>query len=377
MKVALVHMRSAPTGGTERYLSQLAGFLVGRGHRVHVVCRSHRGAEVPGAAYIRLRRPAIGAAWRMAAFARSVQRHVERSDYDVVLGLGRTFSHDVVRLGGGCHATYLELAQRAQLDGRGVLGAGRLKDRVMLALEARGLAPGAYRYVMTNSKMVKRDVMARHGVPEEQIRVIYNGVDTERFHPKLRARQGASLRMELGIGRDDFVVLFLGTGYGRKGLGRVLDALPELRRAEPRTRLIVVGYDSDQGPYRKRAPAEAVRFVGGRLDTERFYAMSNVYVLPTLYDPFANTTLEALATGVPVVTTPMNGAAELIEDGVQGSILDLGVVSSLAGAVLHWHAAERREAAKVAARALAEKHSAERAAAESAALLEAVAAEGR
>jgi UDP-glucose:(heptosyl)LPS alpha-1,3-glucosyltransferase len=361
MKVALVHMRHAATGGTERYLNQIAAYLAARGHAVRIVCRSHAEPPHPDVRFVRLRPLALGGAWRLWSFAMAVDRHVRAAAYDVVFGLGKTWTHDVLRLGGGCHRTYLELAHPAtRAAWQRVVDRGLLKHRLALAIERRALAPGAYRRVITNSEMVRQDVMQRHGVPADRVTVIYNGVDLERFHPRRRGREGAELRRSCGLAAEDFIVLFLGTGYGRKGLDVLLDAFARLEL--PRARLLVVGHDSARRRFERHAErlglGGRVLFLGGRRDTPACYAAADLYVLPTRYDPFASTTLEALASGLPVVTTAANGAGELIEEGVQGSVLaraDDRV--ALGERLLSWADAERRRVASGAARALAERHS--------------------
>jgi UDP-glucose:(heptosyl)LPS alpha-1,3-glucosyltransferase len=283
--------------------------------------------------------------------------------------LGKTWTHDVVRLGGGCHQTYLDLAGR-EID---------RKDRLAIAIESRALAPGAYRRVVVNSRMVLEDVAARHGVPRDRIRLIYNGVDLERFHPRLRAEAGAKLRIALGISPRELVCLFLGSGYERKGLDLLVDAFREIAAAEPRARLVVAGRDSDPERF-ERAAAHAglsgrVRFLGARADAEVCYAAADLYVLPTRYDPFANTTLEALASGLPVITSRTNGACELLEEGVSGSVLPALDAAAIARAVLSWCDDERRREGAARARALAERHPFGATCAQSAAVLDEVLAE--
>jgi len=383
MRVALVHMRQAATGGTERYLNLTAAFLAERGDEVTVVCRSHEDPPHPAVRFERLRPLALGAASRLQSFARAVEAHVRHASYDVVYGLGKTWTHDLVRLGGGCHATYLELAHAATLKPwERLLGARARKHRLALAIEARALAPGRYRKVVVNAQMVADDVERRHGVPKERIALVYNGVDLERYTPARRATSGAALRRELGFAERDTVLLFLGSGYGRKGLDLVLAAVAELAPRAPNLKLLVVGYDSEQPRYESRARAlglaERARFLGGRRDTETCYAAADLYVLPTRYDPFANTTLEALASGLPALTSRSNGAHELLEEAVSGSVLaSLDDPATLARTLEPWLAPERLAAGARAARALAERHSARSKSAQTAALLDAVAQELR
>ncbi|MEO6708932.1 MAG: glycosyltransferase family 4 protein, partial [Planctomycetota bacterium] len=250
MRVALVHMRHASIGGTELILEKLSAELAARGHEVTIVCRSHVEPAHPAIRFAVLRSPVIGSAWRMWAFAKAVERHVRESSYDLVLGLGKTWTHDVVRTGGGSHATYME--RMRAVDG------GRLrrsfKDSLALRIEGRAFAPGAYRRVIANSNLVREDMCRRHAIPPERVEVIYNGVDLERFHPRLKSHATA-LRKELGAEPLDFVYLFLGKGFARKGLGRLLDAFVSLAKQDPRAQLWIAGRDSSQPRYEARAQA--------------------------------------------------------------------------------------------------------------------------
>jgi UDP-glucose:(heptosyl)LPS alpha-1,3-glucosyltransferase len=242
-----------------------------------------------------------------------------------------------------------------------LLGGGRVKHRLALAIEKRALAPGAVRRVIVNAEMVRRDLLARYPLEPARVRVISNGVDLEHFNPGRRAGEGAALRRELGIAPEAPLVLFLGTGYGRKGLGALLEAFPAVLAAEPRARLAVVGYDSAAARYAALAGRlgidGATHFLGGRGDPEVCYAAADVFALPTRYDPFANATLEALASGLPVLTTAANGGSELLVESCAGLVrepdpraLAEGLVALLQG---------DRAAQREAARALAERHSIE------------------
>jgi UDP-glucose:(heptosyl)LPS alpha-1,3-glucosyltransferase len=322
----------------------------------------------------------------MKTFAKAVEKHVASAQYDVVYGLGKTWSHDVIRLGGGCQATYLELAHQATLEPwERALRLGDGKHEAALEIEKKALAKGAYRRIVVNSKLVGEDVAKRYGVPKNKIVLVYNGVDLERYSPALRSTKGAELRRTLGVPADERVVLFLGSGYGRKGLDVVLDAFAQVARAAKAAnagsaRLLVVGYDSGAVRWEARAKelglGGAVHFLGGRRDTETCYAAADLYVLPTRYDPFANTTVEALASGMPVITTTTNGASELLVEGETGTVLPRADdVPALARALALWLAPDRLETGARAARKLAERHSVRSKCEQSAAVLDLVANE--
>ena len=106
--------------------------------------------------------------------------------------------------------------------------------------------------LITNSTMVKHDVVTRYQLPDDKVTVIPNGVDLNRFHPRHRLAAGAALRQQCGWTADHLVLVFLGTGYGRKGLDRLLDVLPVLVEQRPRVRLVVVGHDAHLGRWRER-----------------------------------------------------------------------------------------------------------------------------
>jgi UDP-glucose:(heptosyl)LPS alpha-1,3-glucosyltransferase len=299
----------------------------------------------------------------MVTFAKAVEHHVRHTPYDIVFGLGKTWSQDVLRLGGGCYQTYLDHTYRPPGQRlRRRFGVGWYKTHQTLAIEARALTPGAYVRLITNSAMVKHDVMRRYGSPAEHITVIPNGVDLARFHPRHRTASSARLRQQCGFEAAHVVLLFLGTGYYRKGLDRVLEVLPALLCQRPEVRLLVVGYDTDLQRWKtrvhQRGLAAQVCFLGGRRDPEVCYGASDLYVLPTRYDPFANATLEALATGVPVITTNTNGGCEVIVPGVHGVVLpDTDAPQPLLHALLQWTARAQLQQGAQVVRAQAERYS--------------------
>jgi UDP-glucose:(heptosyl)LPS alpha-1,3-glucosyltransferase len=373
-------MRHSGTGGTERYLNQMSVHLAEHGHEVSVVCRSHERAPHPDVRFVVLRDAALGSAWRLWAFARSVERHVATARYDLVYGLGKTWTHDVVRLGGGLHETYLEAMHAGALARR--LAQCGPKNRLAVTVEQRALGKGNYRHVITNSEMVRRDAVRRHGVPEERISVVYNGVDLVRFHPRRHLSAAAELRRSCDLTEDDFVFLFLGTGYRRKGLDWLLRAFAPIAAEQPKARLLVVGYDSArhrcEGLAAKLGIAGRTRFLGGRRDAEICFAAANAYVLPTRYDPFANSTLEALACGLPVITSSSNGGSEVLTHRTNGSVIPGdGDDAALSMELRFWSEGTQARDAVEIARSTAERYPQERTAAESTAILERCAAEKR
>lgn len=304
MRVALVIERFSPSGGVEHVAWEAAHALAAAGDEVSVVAR--RADPTAAVDWIRADVPGLWQPWRVLAFSRAAARLAPRDRFDVVHSFSRTLHQDVYRAGGGSHADYLEA--RHDATGARLRALFSPRHRVLLAIERRIFAD-ASQHILCNSEMVRSALARRHAIDPARLSVIYNGVDLERFHPGRRDREGASLRRALGAG-DEPIWLFVGSGFARKGLDTALLALADA----PGT-LWVVGRD-DPGPWRTHAArcgvADRVRWLGARGDVESLCAAADALLLPTRYDAFANACLEAIAAGLPVVTSARNGAAEVL-----------------------------------------------------------------
>jgi UDP-glucose:(heptosyl)LPS alpha-1,3-glucosyltransferase len=220
----------------------------------------------------------------------------------------------------------------------------------MLALEKQLFSPNGARCVIANSGMVKAEIERFFGYPAERIHVVHNGVPAFSVAPDARART----RRELGLGDDEFAVLFAGSGWERKGLRFAVEAMNAARL--DRATLLVAG----RGNPRALPRSARVRFLGPVKDMPPLLAAGDAFILPTIYEPFSNACLEALAAGLPVITTPANGFAEIIAPGVEGSIVaEPNDIPGLAGALEHWRDPERRAAIRPQLTALGTRFSIE------------------
>jgi UDP-glucose:(heptosyl)LPS alpha-1,3-glucosyltransferase len=188
--------------------------------------------------------------------------------------------------------------------------------------------------------MVKEQIRRYYGTPESKIAVAYNGVDLNKYSPGNRSAWRAGTRHNLGIGKRDKLLLFVGSGFRRKGLETLIQSLPEAIKALQGERLVTLvigkGDNSDYLQMAKRLGVEDhILFLGPQSGIERFYSSADAFVLPTLYDPFSNACLEAMASGLPVITTGNNGAAEIIEEGKEGFVMaSINDPSELAGKII-------------------------------------------
>jgi UDP-glucose:(heptosyl)LPS alpha-1,3-glucosyltransferase len=330
MKIAIVRQRYNPFGGAERFVERASAALIAQGASLQIIAREWSGKSGSGksgsdaggdAPWLRCDPFYVGRTWRDAAFARAVCGLARGGRFDLVQSHERIACCDVYRAGDGVHAQWLD--NRARTSGilRNALTACHPYHRYVLAAERRTFASPRLRAVICNSRMVRDEIRRRFNVDESKLHVIYNGVDLDYFNPSLRIEHRRALRAKLVIPEAAPTVLFVGSGFERKGLPQLLRAMVRL---PPDTRLLVVGRDGAQRGLERLARSlglgERVRWAGGQQDVRPWYGAADLFALPTLYDPFPNAALEALASGLPLVTSRSCGAAEIVEDGVSGHV---------------------------------------------------------
>jgi UDP-glucose:(heptosyl)LPS alpha-1,3-glucosyltransferase len=222
------------------------------------------------------------------------------------------------------------------------------KHRDLLELEGSLFAKRKARRVIVASEMVGNEIVEGYGYHAENIDLVRNGVPLERFRfdPELREK----FRAKLNLKPDQIALLFVGSGWERKGLLFAIEAMALCHNCK--MRLLVAGR-GDARPYKTTRlrfwREEPVQFLGEVADLVPIYAAADIFVLPTIYDPFSNASLEALACGLPIITTRSNGFSEIIEDGVHGSIIsNPGNLIALRDAIGFWSDSSRREASRAA-----------------------------
>ena len=324
MKIALAHKRLDLKGGTERDLYRTAEGLRDLGHEIHLFCTEF-GVDPPVGTFLhRIPVLALGRTARLWSAALLGPRSIRPHGCDIVMGFGRMAEQDILRSGGGTHRGFLErLGQRGRRRRR-LWQRVSLYHRGVLALEKRQFALGHFRKIIAVSNEVKRDIMDHYAVPERRIVVLYNGVDQERFHPSLREPWRREIRKQWCIPEAAPVVLFIGSGFLRKGLDRLLAIWnrPRMQNAY----LLIVGEDASMARYRARAKVVAedrIIFAGRQEAIERYYGAADVVALPAIQEAFGNVILEGLACGLPVVVSRGAGACEVLQrDAAHGIVED-------------------------------------------------------
>ncbi|MDD2902737.1 MAG: glycosyltransferase family 4 protein [Syntrophales bacterium] len=358
MRIALLRYQVSAPGGAEATLINLARGLAGAGHEVTVY-----GKDAAEAAH-KLLGPGVdfvpvpvwgGKTARVLSFALNVRRRLQQTPGQLVFSLERTLSPQVYRAGDGCHREWLR-RRAPYLTPLARLGQEfSLFHRVLLWLEQRLFTDPRLLRVIANSRQVEREIKEHYGLAPEKIRVIYNGLDHRKFQPGAEPETKA-LKSRLGLADKGKVVLFVGSGFVRKGLAYLLEAFAGLKDRD--SLLWVVG-KGRSGRYQQMAQrlkvADRVRFWGAQADTVSFYQAATVLALPTIYDPCSNVVLEALGCGCPVVTTAANGAGEFITPGNNGAILTVPHDTAALGLALeeYLHRGRDPEVRRAAATAVA------------------------
>ncbi len=330
MKIGLVRRGYSRTGGAEAYLRRFADAAIEAGHACVLYTTPDWPAhEWPGTI------ERLGNAGGPKAFARQLREACAEYMCDALFSLERVYACDVYRAGDGVHAAWLK--RRADFEPRWKrwLRAFNGKHRELLELEDRLFRGGGTERVIVNSKMVGDEIVRHFDYPPERIHVVHNGVPPFTVPPEAREQT----RRELGLRDEDFAVLFAGSGWERKGLRFAIEAMNAAHL--PNATLLVAGRGKERGLPR----SERVRFLGPVKDMPRYLAAADAFLLPTLYDPFSNACLEALAAGLPVITTAHNGFAEIIEPGVEGTVVaQPDDIAALATALEKWSDSARRTA---------------------------------
>ncbi len=359
---------SKKKGGAERYLVDLCTRMAAEGYEVHVYAE-HRDEEDPHICFHPIKAIPFPKSLRLLSFAIRATKEIETGKYDITFGVGNTLEADILQPHGGVHWAWfwrsLRIYNHAALWAIKFLGRiFSLKQWASGWIQDAPYKGGNFSKIIAISDMVKRDLMHWYPIPEERIAVVYNGVDIENFHPRNRQYR-EEIRRRHGIGKEEWVLLFVSNNFRMKGLSFLMKALADIKkRGSPPFKLLILGRDR-QATYLRLAReigiSKEVVFAGSTNEPEKYYGASDLLIHPTFYDACSLTVLEALASGLPVITTHSNGASGIITQGQEGFIIsDPRDIQTLVDKITFFLDGEKARKVSNAARHLAESHSLER-----------------
>jgi UDP-glucose:(heptosyl)LPS alpha-1,3-glucosyltransferase len=356
MRIALLTRRfDSAGGGTERDLIVTAECLRAAGHQITIFADEIRGTTGDW----NLRRvgvgPRLGRTLSLLRFGWTAAPAARREGADLILSFARCVGADVMRSGGGAHASYVRAARKW----RGVISATAMRitpyHRVQMLVERQAFRNPGLKRVIAVSNFVRDDLIREFGLAPEKTLTIYNGVNLDRFRPATGSSERAAIRQKFAVPSSARVVAFVGNGFARKGLGFLIEAWPLVVGG---AFLIVAGADRQTDKFARRARAlnvgARVVFTGPQPKVETIFHAADAFAMPSLFEPFGNVVMEAMASGLPPMTSAFSGVAEVIPPSMRGFRVDnpndVGEVALRLGALFDAPASLANEA-----RATAEK----------------------
>lgn len=318
------------SGGAESYALSLAETLIQRGWEVHLYAQEWDGFPEK-AIFHRISMPRYLPSWaQMLFFAFMHKKMVRKENFEVVVGFGNTIFMNVYQSHGGVHR-YSTKRKCFSIRNpllrflKRVLVFLSLKDKVRNWIESAPFRQQPAPKIIAISQMVVDDFVSCYGVKPADISLIYNGIDLAKFNPGIRAECRGDLRKELNISDDEVMFLFLSYTLRKKGIFPLIEAAAILReRHKGKFKIVIVGKEPGRGIRNKVCEyglAEVVLFHGPTKNPLPYFANADVFVLPTYYDTCSLVTIEAMACGLPVITSEYNGAAGIIDPGVDGHVI--------------------------------------------------------
>ncbi|MFO0878626.1 MAG: glycosyltransferase family 4 protein [Gemmataceae bacterium] len=325
MKIALCHSSVLPRrGGCETYIASLSRRLVADGHEVLLLASEWDAEALPSRLQVRkIELPSLPRFLRPWWFSRACVEVIQESGVDVSIGFDKIHGIDIYYPQGGMY------------DASVALSLGKHRSRLLrsLLLSLKWFEPAHVSYLLLERAQYRQprsmiiaisDMVRRHlherGYTNADIHRVPIAPPRERLLEENRASRRTAFRQRWNILDDRPVAIFVGLNHRLKGLEPLLHSLarPECASIE----LVVAGAPSNW-QFRRLISSlglePRVRFVGYCADMGEAYFASDLLVHPTFYDPCSNVVLEALACGLPVITSRHNGAGELLTPtGIEG-----------------------------------------------------------
>lgn len=325
MRVALTFPGCHRRGGVERILFECAKFLVGAGHDVHVFASDFESSEQSNG-FQRHLVPQHPRPWflRGADFYSSATASLREFDYDILSTHGCVCPTGGVHWVQSLHAAWLHRSRQF----RKTLSLATIKRRlnplhpILLRLEAAHFRKRAYTKVIATTEQVRQDLHSYYDVPLGDIAIVPNGYSPTEFSPRIREQLRKPMRQRLGLAENEVAILFAANELERKGYRVLLSAIRALARRD--IKLLVVGRVS-AGEVMRQAEREglgqSVIPCGSTSNIAEFHAAADMFVLPTQYEAFCLAILEALGSGLPVITTAIPGAQDAVREGINGLLI--------------------------------------------------------
>lgn len=330
-KLAIIRSSYRPDGGAERIITRiLKGLQTHYEMDVSLITKKWQASEHDTFNVIQCPKRGLLRHRKFQNFNDDVTALLQQHSFDLVQSHERIPGCQIYRAGDGVHKQWLEIRRQNASAIQSFLWSHSPYHNAILHAEKAMFSHPNLKKVICNASQIKSDILKHYpNTPEDKLAVIYNGINLETF-PFANQEKQQYARHALGLNKDDFVLLYVGSGFQRKGLSSLLTALPLVSD----WKLIVVGKDKKIRHYQRLCKQlnieQRVIFAGIQTQVQNYYAASDLLVHPALYDPAPNVVLEAMASGRGVILSQNCGNHDLIKAGKNGFIYTAGDVKTLA-----------------------------------------------
>lgn len=329
-KIAFLKSQILNRGGLEKYTVRLAETFAAYGHDVALLTTDWQEGALGAVPFqvVNLGKKSSFSLLQLLSFDRHCKKYLKEHPQAIVFGMERNFCHQShYRAGNGCHAAYLMRRRASDSWLKSKSFAINPLHKLILEMEKATFESPHLQRLFVNSHMVQKEILQHYpNVATEKLSVVHNGVEWKELQKPFE--EGLNLRTKIlkqvGLNPDFYQYIFVGNEYERKGLGLLLDALALL--PERTFQLSVIGRERRPQIFIQKAVSlglqDHVRFLGPVKEIKVYYSSADCLVIPSMYDPFANVTVEALAMGLYVISSSSNGGSEVITSPELGSIFD-------------------------------------------------------
>ena len=328
MKIALIVFQFIKEkGGVESYVFNLSRQLLNHGHEVHIFAHRFGQNQDKRLIFHHVSAITFWSPLKYWTFAVNAPKIIKKTGikFDIIHGFTQTLFQDIYRVGGGCHWDYMMHTYSLMHTAFGrIVMCLNPRHSSLLILEKIILKQKRYRQITCISEQCRREILHHYKLPANDIEIIYNGVDTDVFTPRMRLQYRDAVREKYHVTSDEVLLLFVGSGFKRKGLHHTIEALSLIDRSK-KIKLLVAG----RGRMRKylklaqeKGITDRVIFAGVCKHIQEIYAAGDIFVFPSEYDAFGTACLEAMASGLPVIASRTSGVSEIISHRTDGFIIN-------------------------------------------------------
>ncbi len=320
MKIATVVLDFNKQGGIERAAFELTSNFLQIGEEVTVYSSSFQEMDYQ-VKKVRIPTWDFKTSTKLLSFRYNFQRALKKKKFDIIHSHAANIKKCDVLTAQSCHKAGMVIRQRLSkqlLSNKNL----HIADTIRLRVETLSFIKGNYEKIIAVSNGLKREICEYYQVPPEDIVVIPNGVNLQEFQP-ITVQEKILKRKELGFSKDDFVLLFVGNEFDRKGLELVIKAMDLIKHKT--INLLVVGKDNPKHYYELAAKlnlGNRIFFKGLQSPLTQYYNASDVFVLPTYHESFLIAGIEAAACGLPLVITKVPGVEDYLKDGGNGYFIN-------------------------------------------------------